>query len=121
MEGLLPYLDADACHTLLRTVRGMSAPGSRLWCDHVHPDVFAAAHYAPVLRSLDELGVLWASGWTDPVTRLAADGWQARAWTVKDLARPEPGSPPAAWMPPVPARANTSDSGYHWLIWAYTA
>ncbi|MCC3773345.1 hypothetical protein K6I33_001967 [Streptomyces sp. UNOB3_S3] len=55
------------------------------------------------------------------MTRLAADGWQARAWTVKDLARPEPGSPPAAWMPPVPARANTSDSGYHWLIWAYTA
>ncbi|MFF7688983.1 class I SAM-dependent methyltransferase [Streptomyces syringium] len=121
VEGLLPYLDAEACDTLLRTVRSLSAPGSRLWCDHIHPDVFTAAHYAPVLASLDELGVLWASGWTDPVDRLAATGWAGRTWTVKDLARPLPGHPPAAWMPPVPARADTSDSGYHWLIWAHTA
>ncbi|MCC3769855.1 SAM-dependent methyltransferase [Streptomyces sp. UNOC14_S4] len=120
VEGLLPYLDADSCHTLLRTVRSLSAPGSRLWCDHVHPDVFAAAHYAPVLKSLEALGVLWASGWTDPVAQLAADGWRARAWTVKGLAHPEPDNPPVAWMPPVPARTDTSDSGYHWLIWAHT-
>ncbi|MFI1867307.1 class I SAM-dependent methyltransferase [Streptomyces jumonjinensis] len=121
VEGLLPYLDSETCHTLLRTVRDMSAPDSRLWCDHVHPDVFTATHYSPVLASLDELGVLWASGWTDPVAQLKAEGWEARTWTVKDLAHPQADNPPAAWMPPVPARADTSDSGYHWLIWAHTA
>ncbi|MEV3874366.1 SAM-dependent methyltransferase [Streptomyces sp. NPDC049906] len=121
VEGLLPYLDAGACRTLLRTVREMSAPGSRLWCDHVHPDVFTASHYAPVLTSLDELGVLWASGWTDPRAQLTAEGWDARSWTVEELVFPRPDNPPPAWMPQVPARADTSDSGYHWLIWAHTA
>ncbi|MFD4828325.1 class I SAM-dependent methyltransferase [Streptomyces uncialis] len=120
VEGLLPYLEADVCRTLLRTVRGLSAPGSRLWCDHIHPDVLTAEHYAPVLERLEELGVLWASSWPDPVAQLKAGGWEAGAWTVKDLAYPRPGNPPAAWMPPVPARADTSDSGYHWLISART-
>ncbi|WP_145910481.1 SAM-dependent methyltransferase [Kitasatospora viridis] len=91
LEGLLVYLESAEVATLLDTVTGLAAPGSRLALTHgrgrsEHPDrIPAAPESDPGLAAVYEL---WRGGLAeDPVAWLDRHGWQAERHDRAELAR----------------------------------
>ncbi|KAK9685403.1 hypothetical protein K7432_015506 [Basidiobolus ranarum] len=116
IEGVLPYLNDEATCRLLETLRGYSAHGSQMWCDHIHSDILVTLEQDSVLDRRRELLVPWCSTWSDPVNQLARSGWAGRAWTLNNLITPLPENPPASWMPTISSSDATLDTQYRWFI-----
>ncbi|KXZ56810.1 hypothetical protein GPECTOR_1g73 [Gonium pectorale] len=82
VEGLLYYLPPEAVTRLLKSIRSIAAPGSRVAFDFLHADVFSGKRYAPGYETLrltvKNKGEPKRSG-LDPATLrpyLASLGWR---------------------------------------------
>ena len=91
VEGLLPYLPAQAEADLFADVDALAAPGSRIAIEAIEPARAAEYVRRPEIRELGtamgaELAELWN---TEPraavADRLAAAGWTARPRRMSEL------------------------------------
>jgi methyltransferase (TIGR00027 family) len=75
-EGMLMYLSASENDALLRTITGLSAPGSRVLLEHV-PSSGTRRQDDESGHDLGEEGSAWRSTQDDPVAWLGEHGWTA--------------------------------------------
>jgi methyltransferase (TIGR00027 family) len=78
VEGLVPYLTADAAERLLVEITRHSAPGSRLALDHARGSDDPLLTQARGIAVMDEVTAMWKGGFSDD-----AAGWLTReGWDV---------------------------------------
>jgi methyltransferase (TIGR00027 family) len=78
IEGLSMYLSAEETAAMLRVLGGLlTSPGSRIWIDHVTPDLFDLdlPEVQSFLASIARLGEPFITGVTD-ATQFASDTWR---------------------------------------------
>jgi methyltransferase (TIGR00027 family) len=87
VEGLLIYLTADEAAGLLTAVDGLSAPGSRLSCEHRDNASNAVLEKAWATPTMAEVTALWKGGLGESVAGwLERAGWQIRTHDGTTLA-----------------------------------
>lgn len=79
IEGLLMYLEESSVRTLLGTVAGLGAPGSRLGADVISRTFLTAPLVQPFLAMLAAQGATWRFGTDAPEQVFGACGWKATA------------------------------------------
>ncbi|MFI9201365.1 class I SAM-dependent methyltransferase [Streptomyces sp. NPDC053048] len=115
-EGLFFFLTQDQAATLLRTLRGVSAPGSHLVTDMASKALLRSPFNQTFLTALKDDGTPWLFGTDEPEPFLDANGWKTR-----ELKEPgEPGASPRRWPYEVQPRTRRGVSR-SWLIRAETA
>jgi len=115
IEGLLIYLTADEAAGLLTAVDGLSAPGSRLSCEHrdnVSNSLLALARSRP---SMDEVTALWKGGLGEDLARwLGRAGWGVTTYDGTTLAesygRADPEAASVGFLTAVKGEQPTSTS-----------
>ncbi len=121
-EGLLPYLGAQEENDLLRVIRDLSAPGSRVCLEYMPPDVVARFRDHPKLDlTSDALGVPIRSMWNaeprdETAELLGSMGWSVAFDSLDDSGRAlgmsmieEFGTPPSEGKGTGPAYDFTAD------------
>lgn len=91
VEGLLPYLAADAQHDVLATIVSLSAPGSSAVIERAvplsaGPDLDEKLRAFSLQTGLPMADLLARANPPDPVAILQAAGWQATSQTPDELA-----------------------------------
>jgi methyltransferase (TIGR00027 family) len=87
VEGLLIYLTADEAAGLLTAVDGLSAPGSRLSCEHRDNANNAILEKALATPTMAEVTALWKGGLGESIAGwLERAGWQIRTHDGTTLA-----------------------------------
>lgn len=108
MEGLLPYLDESAVHTLFGRVDALSAPGSVLLYDIVGKVLLDGVMLSAVREQMSRSGAPWLFGTDSPEQLCEPLGWSA---VVTDVA--EPGNKWNRWFAPaVPLDVPGVPRGY---------
>ncbi|MFE0019527.1 class I SAM-dependent methyltransferase [Amycolatopsis sp. NPDC059021] len=87
-EGLLVYLSYDEATRMLATVGDLSAPGSRLACEHrPDGDQDGLLTQARALRGAENVTSLWKGGLGTHATDWLSDhGWQPQTYSRSSLA-----------------------------------
>jgi methyltransferase (TIGR00027 family) len=95
VEGLLVYLSADEATALLTAIGDLSAPASRISCEHRDNDTNPLLARARAVPAMAEVTALWKGGLGDDLpTWLTTHGWQVHTHAGATLAttygRPDP-------------------------------
>ncbi|MFD5713140.1 class I SAM-dependent methyltransferase [Streptomyces pharetrae] len=115
VEGLLPYLEFEHFARLLTRIEEMSSPGSVLLADAPHAAYFRDPANAPFLAFMQARGSAFRLGLEDFGGLLNRCGWQAEAYTLRQLAA---GGCP--WVPAPPERL-CPPRDHHWVARARLA
>jgi methyltransferase (TIGR00027 family) len=84
IEGLLYYLPPQAVDELLATVTGSSAPGSRIFLDHMQASTLYGDEGRQLRAAVEGSGSRWLSARDDIAPWLAGFGWDARVYAGDD-------------------------------------
>jgi len=100
VEGLLPYLDADAADKLLTTLRDVARPGSWIGADVPGVELLTSPFMAGYLQKLESLGCPFLFGVKDPEEYFGRFGWKVVA-----VATGEPSANYGRWPYPTMPRS----------------
>ncbi|WP_316528006.1 SAM-dependent methyltransferase [Kitasatospora brasiliensis] len=112
VEGKLSFMTIGHAREMIEELTELSAPGSLLSLNWVHPELYRDPKDAPLLAQLAERGTPRLSGCADPARWLASYGWNARAYGTDDL---RAGACP--WLGPVPERV-LAEAEHGWFVHA---
>jgi methyltransferase (TIGR00027 family) len=101
VEGLLYYIPEPDVHAILRAVRDVTAPGSRVIADIVNADALTLPNMRGLLEVFASWNCPWLFGTDDPEGLFAEHGFAVTAV--------QPGEEPAdygRWPDPVPPRSQ---------------
>lgn len=115
VEGLLPYVRIEQFTRLVAHVRESSAPGSTLLIDAPHTEFYADPANARFLAFMESRGSAFRLGLDDLGGFLGRHGWQADAYTLRQLS-----AGACAGFPPPPARLCPPHD-HHWVARARLA
>ncbi|GGW63949.1 hypothetical protein GCM10010503_46370 [Streptomyces lucensis JCM 4490] len=115
IEGLLPYLRTEHFTRLLDDVAKMSGHGSVLLIDAPHADYFRDPANERFLAFMRARGSAFQLGLEDFGGFLGSRGWQAEAYTLRQLAEGACG-----WLPAPPGRLCPPHD-HHWVARARLA
>jgi len=115
VEGLLPYVETGHFTRLLTHIEEMSSPGSVLLVDAPHAAYFTDPANARFLAFMKARGSAFRLGLEDFGGFLNRCGWQAEAYTLRQLAA---GACP--WVPAPPERL-CPPRDHHWVARARLA
>ncbi|MBO0611230.1 class I SAM-dependent methyltransferase [Myceligenerans salitolerans] len=79
-EGVSYYLPEDVARQVLRTVRGLSAPGSMIALDMIGRGIFRLSYMREFLDRLSEANSPWIWGSDDPVAFMRECGWPGASY-----------------------------------------
>ncbi|AIR97006.1 class I SAM-dependent methyltransferase [Streptomyces glaucescens] len=115
VEGLLPYLEPEHFTRLLTRIGQMSGPGSVLLADAPHAAYFQDPANAAFLAFMRARGSAFRLGLEDFGGLLDRCGWQAEAYTLRELAAGR-----CPWVPAPPERL-CPPRDHHWVARARLA
>ncbi|MEV7805612.1 SAM-dependent methyltransferase [Microbispora sp. NPDC088329] len=115
IEGLLPYLRLDHFTGLIANVTKMSSRGSILLIDAPHADFYRDPANERFLTFMKSRGSAFQLGLEDFGGFLREHGWQAEAYTLRELSAGACG-----WLPSPPGRLCPPHD-HHWVARAHLA
>jgi methyltransferase (TIGR00027 family) len=115
IEGLLPYLQVEHFTQLITNVKKMSSRGSILLIDAPHAEFYRDPANEKFLAFMKSRGSAFQLGLDDFGSFLRRRGWQAEAYTLRQLS-----AGACAWLPSPPKRLCPPHD-HHWVARAHLA